>query len=58
MTRVTDGTHSSFYLGTEEVYNNGQSIALPAGKDLITKIGGTIFVAAGNVLKIGDVSVS
>lgn len=56
--RVTDGVHSSFYLGTEEIYNNGQSIPLPAGKDLVSKLEGRLYVSAGKILRIADVSVS
>lgn len=56
--RVTDGTYSSFYVDSKEVYNNGKTVPLPAGKDLVTKIYGSIYVSAGNVLSISDVSVS
>lgn len=55
--RATDGTHSSFYVGGEEIYNNGASIAVPADMDRIAKLNGKIRVTGNNVLGIGDVSV-
>lgn len=58
VTRVSDGYHSSFYLGKEEIYNNGQSVRIPLGKIMYAEIGGSIDVAGGKVLTISDVGVA
>lgn len=57
VTRATDGTHSSFYVGGEEIYNNGRTVPIPAGKDLVAKLDGRIYISAGHVLSVADVSV-
>lgn len=55
--RVTDGIHSSFYIGTEEVYNNGASISLPEGRDMVSELNGRVYVPSARVLSVADVSV-
>lgn len=56
VTRVTDGVHSSFYIGTMEVYNNGASVGIPSGKVMYAEVGGELRIAAGRVLTITDVA--
>lgn len=40
--RVTDGTHSSFYVGGEELYNNGATVLLPQGAKTVSTLTGEI----------------
>lgn len=57
VTRVTDGTHSSFYIGTEEMYNNGASVPLPGGRYDPASLAGCIRVSAGHVLSVKDANI-
>lgn len=57
VTRVTDGTHSSFYVKGKEIYNNGASIAIPEGREKAAELHGSIHVAGNCIMGIGDVSV-
>ncbi len=58
VTRVTDGTYSSFYVDSEEKYNNGRSVAIPEGSELAAVIYGRISVTGGCTLSIGDVVIA
>ena len=55
--RVSDGTHSSFYVDGKEFYNNGKQVPLPSIADLSTSIDGELSIDGGHTLTIGNVAV-